>query len=110
MKKMENERGGEKKEKHTQTFNGNGVQNLRLKEKEQKLTRELDRLRSHLLQMEEGYTREALEAEEREKDLRTRLARAEEQLLSSTSQVQSARLVAVVLFCREGGERWGHVC
>ena len=73
------------------------MQNLRLKEKEQKLTRELDRLRSHLLQMEEGYTREALEAEEREKDLRTRLARAEEQLLSSTSQVQSARLVAVLL-------------
>ena len=60
--------------------------------------RELDRLRNHLLQMEEGYTREALEAEEREKGLRTRLANAEEQLLSSASQVQSARSVAALFF------------
>lgn len=35
-------------------------------------------------QVEESYTREALEAEEREKDLRMKLARAEEQLLSSS--------------------------
>ena len=72
-----------------------GVQNVRLKEKEQKLSRELDRLRSHLLQIEEGYTREALEAEEREKTLRNRLAHAEEQLSTTASQVQSARSVIV---------------
>ena len=36
------------------------------------------------VQVEESYTREALEAEEREKDLRTKVARVEEQLLSSS--------------------------
>lgn len=66
------------------------TENLRLKDKEHKLNRELERLRGHLLQIEEGYTREALEAEEREKSLRNRLASAEEQLLTSASQVQSA--------------------
>lgn len=51
---------------------------------ETKMAQELDRLRNHLVQVEESYTREALEAEEREKDLRVKLARAEEQLLSSS--------------------------
>ncbi|XP_078351275.1 uncharacterized protein LOC144636014 isoform X2 [Oculina patagonica] len=51
---------------------------------ETKMVQELDRLRNHLVQVEESYTREALEAEEREKDLRMKLARAEEQLLSSS--------------------------
>ena len=37
-----------------------------------------------MLQVEESYTREALEAEEREKDLRMKLAHSEEQLLSSS--------------------------
>lgn len=37
-----------------------------------------------MFQVEESYTREALEAEEREKDLRMKLTRAEEQLLSSS--------------------------
>lgn len=53
--------------------------------------RELERLRNHLLQIEETYTREALEAEEREKDLRNRLAVAEEKALSSTTAVESAK-------------------
>ncbi|KAK2190446.1 hypothetical protein NP493_81g01000 [Ridgeia piscesae] len=61
-----------------------------LSEREQKLTRELDRLRNHLLAIEENYTREALDSEEREKDLRNRLAQAEERLLSSSSLVESA--------------------
>lgn len=51
---------------------------------ETKMAQELNRLRNHLVQVEESYTREALEAEEREKDLRMKLARAEEQLLSSS--------------------------
>ncbi|XP_074630260.1 uncharacterized protein LOC141889029 isoform X2 [Acropora palmata] len=51
---------------------------------ETKMAQELDRLRNHLVQVEESYTREALEAEEREKDLRTKVARVEEQLLSSS--------------------------
>ena len=62
-----------------------------LKDKEFKLMRELERLRAHLLQMEEGYTAEAIEAEEREKELRNRLAVAEEQLVASTSHVEQAR-------------------
>ncbi|KAK3093131.1 hypothetical protein FSP39_011514 [Pinctada imbricata] len=62
---------------------------LKLREKDVKSTRELDRLRAHLLQVEEGYTREALEAEEREKDLRTRLAVAEERLLTSSSAIET---------------------
>ncbi|XP_067680308.1 thyroid receptor-interacting protein 11-like isoform X2 [Haliotis asinina] len=66
----------------------------RLKEREMKLSRELERLRQHLLQIEEGYTGEALEAEEREKELRNRLAVAEEKILSSSSAVQSASQAA----------------
>ncbi|KAK3591801.1 hypothetical protein CHS0354_007654 [Potamilus streckersoni] len=61
----------------------------RLRDKESKLTKELDRLRQHLLQIEEGYTREALESEEREKDLRNRLAAAEEKLMRSKSAVET---------------------
>ncbi|XP_053375011.1 thyroid receptor-interacting protein 11-like isoform X2 [Mercenaria mercenaria] len=61
-----------------------------LKEREAKLNRELDRLRQHLIQIEDGYTKEALAAEEREKDLRTRLTAAEENALHSSSAVESA--------------------
>lgn len=41
--------------------------------------------------MEEAYTKDALDSEEREKDLRNRLAIAEEKVLSSSSAIQSAR-------------------
>ena len=41
--------------------------------------------------MEDGYTQEALQAEEREKDLRTRLGQAEEKARTSSSAVQNAR-------------------
>lgn len=60
------------------------------KEREAKSSRELDRLKAHLIQVEESYTKEALDAEEREKDLRNRLAVAEESLLSSSSAVENA--------------------
>ncbi|XP_030843782.1 thyroid receptor-interacting protein 11-like isoform X2 [Strongylocentrotus purpuratus] len=56
---------------------------------EQKLMRELERLRNHLIQMEDTYTQEALQAEEREKELRNRLSMAEEHAHSSSSAVQS---------------------
>lgn len=46
-----------------------------------------------LLQIEEGYTREALEAEEREKELRNKLILAEEKLLHSATAVENARYV-----------------
>ncbi|XP_022332076.2 uncharacterized protein LOC111129874 isoform X2 [Crassostrea virginica] len=62
----------------------------KLKEKDMKSSRELERLRGHLIQMEDGYTQEALDAEEREKDLRNRLAAAEERVISSSSLMESA--------------------
>lgn len=43
------------------------------------------------MKIEEGFTKDALEAEEREKDLRNRLAVAEEQLMSSSSKVENAQ-------------------
>lgn len=64
------------------------------KEGEQKLERELQRLRSHLVQIEESYTMDALESENREKELRNRLALAEEKAASSTTAVQRARYVS----------------
>ncbi len=63
----------------------------RLEEREARLQREVERLRGHLLQIEEGYTQEALAAEEREKELRNRLAAAEEKALSSSHAVHAAR-------------------
>ncbi|XP_064623324.1 thyroid receptor-interacting protein 11-like isoform X2 [Lineus longissimus] len=69
-----------------------------LSDREQKLTRELDRLREHLIQIEEGYTLEALEAESREKELRNRLALAEDKAASSSSAVESVNQQAHVQF------------
>ncbi|RUS71716.1 hypothetical protein EGW08_020526, partial [Elysia chlorotica] len=62
------------------------------REKEMKMNKELQRLREHLIETEDGYTKEALESEEREKSLRNRLAIAEEQLSSSSSQIEIASL------------------
>ncbi|XP_048733760.1 thyroid receptor-interacting protein 11-like isoform X4 [Ostrea edulis] len=62
----------------------------KLKEKDSKNQKELERLRGHLIQLEDSYTQEALDAEEREKDLRNRLAVAEETAMSSSSQMETA--------------------
>ena len=62
-----------------------------LSDREQRLLKECSRLRNHLVQIEEGYTREALEAEDREKQLRNRLASAEEKALSSSSAIENIR-------------------
>jgi len=64
---------------------------VRCGEKEQRLVKECDRLRGHLVQIEESYTREALEAEEREKQLRNKLAAMEEKVLTSSSAMQNAK-------------------
>jgi len=66
---------------------------MRCSEKEQRLVKECDRLRGHLVQIEESYTREALEAEDREKHLRNKLAAVEEKVLTSSSAMQSAKSV-----------------
>ena len=42
-------------------------------DKKKRLEQELDRLKQHLVEVEEGYTHEALEAEERERELRKKI-------------------------------------
>ncbi|ELU10618.1 hypothetical protein CAPTEDRAFT_62711, partial [Capitella teleta] len=64
----------------------------RMHSREAKLANECERLRGHLLQIEEGYTAEALQAEHREKELRNKLAAAQEQLLSSSSAVKASNM------------------
>ncbi|KAM4624900.1 thyroid receptor-interacting protein 11 [Polymixia lowei] len=59
-------------------------------DKEQRLKLELERLRSHLLEIEDSYTREALAAEDREGELRRRVALLEERLATSSNAVENA--------------------
>jgi len=67
-------------------------------EKKKRLETELERLREHLLAVEEGYTQEALTTEERERELRRKLQSTEEALHvssvqhSTTSQESQAKL------------------
>ncbi|XP_035183760.1 thyroid receptor-interacting protein 11 isoform X2 [Oxyura jamaicensis] len=61
-----------------------------LREKEQRLNQELERLRNHLLEMEDSYTREALAAEDREAKLRRKVSVLEEKLVSSSTAVENA--------------------
>ncbi|KAG7334498.1 hypothetical protein KOW79_002905 [Hemibagrus wyckioides] len=60
------------------------------RDKEQRQKQELERLRNHLLEIEDTYTREALAAEDRESELRRRVAMLDEKLVSSSSAVESA--------------------
>lgn len=62
-----------------------------LRDKEQRQQQELERLRNHLLEMEESYTREVVAAEDREAELRRRVAVLDERLASSSSAVENAR-------------------
>jgi len=62
-----------------------------LHEKEQRLNQELERLRNHLIEMEDSYTREALAAEDREAKLRKKVSVLEEKLVSSSTAVENAR-------------------
>ncbi|XP_008300927.1 thyroid receptor-interacting protein 11 [Stegastes partitus] len=61
-----------------------------VRDKEQRLNLELERLRNHLLEIEDSYTREALAAEDRETDLRRRVALLDERLATSSSAVENA--------------------
>ncbi|XP_048709301.2 thyroid receptor-interacting protein 11 isoform X3 [Caretta caretta] len=78
----------------------NEVQHLR--DKEQRLNQELERLRNHLLEMEDSYTQEALAAEDRETKLRKKVMVLEEKLVSSSTAVEHARLTG---FRWEGYDR-----
>lgn len=62
-------------------------------EKEGILTRELERLRAHLMEVEETYTAETLRLEELVQDLQSKLNTAEERLRSVSTAHTSARLV-----------------
>lgn len=62
-----------------------------VRDKEQRLNLELDRLRNHLLEIEDSYTREAVSAEDRETELRRRVALLDEKLATSSSAVENAR-------------------
>nr|XP_020657854.1 thyroid receptor-interacting protein 11 [Pogona vitticeps] len=64
------------------------VQHLR--DKEQRLNQELERLRNHLLEREDTSTREALAAEERESKLKKKVQILEEKLQSSSTAVENA--------------------
>uniref|UniRef100_UPI00398EEDFA thyroid receptor-interacting protein 11 n=1 Tax=Pristiophorus japonicus TaxID=55135 RepID=UPI00398EEDFA len=66
----------------------NELQHMR--DKEQRSNQELQRLRHHLLEMEESYTREALGAEDRETELRKKATFLEEKLASSSCAVENA--------------------
>ncbi|KAF7658650.1 hypothetical protein LDENG_00009820 [Lucifuga dentata] len=61
-----------------------------MRDKEQRLNLELERLRNHLLEIEDSYTREALAAEDRETELRKRVALLDERLATSSSAVENA--------------------
>uniref|UniRef100_A0A8C1YJN7 Thyroid hormone receptor interactor 11 n=1 Tax=Cyprinus carpio TaxID=7962 RepID=A0A8C1YJN7_CYPCA len=70
-------------------------------DKEQRLKQEVERLRNHLLEIEDSYTREALAAEDREGELRRRVALLEERLASSSNAVESARWVCFSLLVQQ---------
>ncbi|XP_054470032.1 thyroid receptor-interacting protein 11 [Anoplopoma fimbria] len=61
-----------------------------VRDKEQRLNLELERLRNHLLDIEDSYTREAVAAEDRETELRRRVAQLDEKLATSSSAVENA--------------------
>lgn len=68
-----------------------------MRDKEQRLNLELERLRNHLLEIEDSYTREALAAEDRETELRRRVAQLDDKLATSSNAVENARLVLLNL-------------
>lgn len=61
-----------------------------MRDKEQRLNLELERLRNHLLEIEDSYTREAVAAEARETELRRRVALLDGKLATSSSAVENA--------------------
>lgn len=62
--------------------------------KEANAAKELERLRSHLVEMESNYTEDALLAEEGRKELEAKLQQAEEKLKTSSNAYTSANIRA----------------
>lgn len=67
-------------------------------EKEGILTRELERLRAHLMEVEETYTAEALRLEEQVQDLQGKLNVAEDRLRNVSTAHTSARYIVYVFW------------
>ncbi|XP_046847916.1 thyroid receptor-interacting protein 11-like isoform X2 [Xenia sp. Carnegie-2017] len=65
---------------------------------EAKKEKELERLRTHLLQVEDSYTQEALEAQERENELCSRVESMQKQLLTSSNSLQDNNRNASIKF------------
>lgn len=63
-------------------------------EKETNLVRELERLRSHLMSVEENYTQEMVRAEQQVKELQLRLSQADERVKTSSTAYTSASIRA----------------
>lgn len=63
-------------------------------EKETNLVRELERLRSHLMSVEENYTQEMVRAEQQVKELQSRLSQADERVKTSSTAYTSASIRA----------------
>lgn len=61
------------------------------RERETRLKRECERLRAHLVQTEDRYTREALEAEEREEEMRKSLTALRHEMVSSSTDILNAK-------------------
>ena len=82
-------------------------QNQSLRLAEEKSQRELKRLRTHLIQVEDQHTHEQLQADHRENQLRMQLKVLEERLGSFTAaasdQEQRCVWVGVVMFKRVNG-------
>ncbi len=78
---------------------------IQFEERERKLTSEIERLRTHLLKMEESYTSDLISAEDREKSLRNQIAQlqdsnhAQNELIQqlNTSGEQSKQTLATEL-------------
>ena len=65
-------------------------------DKKKKLEYELERLKHHLMEIEEAHTNEVIEAEEKEKELKKKLQVTEEALQHSSSQQSNTTKVATV--------------
>jgi chromosome segregation ATPase len=65
-------------------------------QQQQRMSKELERLREHLVEMSDSYNREAVEAEEREKQLRLALSKAEEKCQQQGANLETSRYVKAV--------------
>lgn len=71
---------------------------FQLSEREENSTRELERLRHHLVEMEESYTQELMTAEHKLTECQTRMNQVEERAKQNSTVYTSNRFVFDRLF------------